>query len=125
MKSYENFIKDQDKRYWKIPTDEIRFFVATSKINIPKDVQEKYYEIVTNPKQQGVTTPEKYVNQPFIYLCYDTIETEEDERWGFMPYEKKSIDFYKRHNYKFSKIQVTPEEIEEYKREVEANKYNL
>ena len=119
----ENFTNQ--KLYWRIPTNKQEFFISTSKIGMPKSIQNKFWENQVHSEFNDYI----YINHNNLddYANFKSFTPQQikEWEWGWMTYEDGE-NYYKKHKYVSMKdIEITPDDIEKYKMEEMANKYNI
>ena len=83
IKLYEDRWSDDYKKYWLLPTDR-RFKKSLRQIGC----NQNYIDIVSKMKNRH--------DQKYIYISND------NEDWGWMPYNKRSIEWFEKRDYIFS-----------------------
>jgi len=110
IKTYENRDKSQDF-IWVLPTDE-RFSKSLIQIGCPYDIVLEF-------------TNNNFLREKYQFVMINKHKNEKNEyNWGWNPLRIKDLHIYEKIP-QFKGYLLTPEEIENIKIEIDANKYNL
>lgn len=106
------------KKIWVVKTSTPEFEISLDKIGIPEDNQEI---ILFNVKYKMKQNRSKMKNAEYVIISYSPSH---HTQFGWNNIEEKL--FYIRNGYvKMKDIEITPKDIEQWKIENDANKFNL